>query len=302
MDLLEKNCKLLTKKFAALTDTASVDMLQDFLVRFSNDIEFLEKYYSRMEILSRIESIRHQAAASFFLQRAQQWPMGYAGDCLTIQCILSSHNKSQPGTLAYTLEDYFLQSPICEQHRNKVTEQSRHIRRVIEANPAARILSVGCGTSEDLHQCLPVLRGSACRITLVDTDPVALQFSSTRLAELNGQLTTLEANIYKGVRKLDEEFDLIIIGGVFDYLPDKIITAILDDLTGKLLPGGMLFFTNIADGNPYRICMEYLANWQLIERSSEHISSLVRNSAAAGLNYTIEKEKTGLTYLVCLQK
>ena len=49
-------------------------------------------------------------------------------------------------------------------------------------------------------------------------------------------------------------FDLILAGGLFDYLTDRFITRTLAEAWDTLLaPGGRIVFTNIATGNPYRV-------------------------------------------------
>ncbi|WP_074238607.1 class I SAM-dependent methyltransferase [Chitinophaga niabensis] len=297
MNMLERKTADLTSTFSNL----DANRLDQFLLTFTHEVQQLEKYYPREMITHAIHPIRHLAAASPFLERAQRWPRGYQGDFQTIEHILNAENKASPGTMAYAIEDFFLHSPICQQHRNKVTAQAALISSVIAGNGAARILSIGCGTSADLYACSEALAASACEVVLVDTDVSALEYSRGRLPELEGRLSVIEGNVYRIAKKIPAHFDLIIIGGVFDYLEDKAIVAITKELRAKLNPDGILFFTNIATGNPYRVSMEYLADWCLIERSSNDIFNLLKSSGAHE-RYEIEKEDTGLTYLVKVYK
>lgn len=297
MNMLEKKTFALTSTFATL----EANQLDEFMLTFTNEVELLEKYYTKKMITSAIHPIRDLAATSPFLERAQSWPRGYQGDFQTIEHILNAENKALPGTIAYAIEDFFLHSPICQQHRNKVTAQAGLIQAVIAENPASRILSIGCGTSADLYACSTALAASACEVVLVDTDPMALEYSRSRLPEMEGRLSLLEGNVCSIAKNIAPHFNLIIIGGVFDYLEDKAIIAITKELTGKLRPNGVLFFTNIATGNPYRISMEYLADWFLIERSSNDIFNLLKSSGAHG-KYEIRKDETGLIYLVTVYK
>lgn len=291
MNMLEKKTAALTSTFSTL-DADSVDQ---FMLTFTNEVELLEKYYPREMIVTAIDPIRQLAAASPFLKRAQ------SGYFHTIEHILHAENKALPGTLAYAIEDFFLHSPICQQHRNKVTAQAALIHSVIAGNAAARILSIGCGSSADLYACSAVLAASAGEVVLVDTDTAALEYFRSRLPELEGRLYLLEGPVYSIAKKLPAHFDLIIIGGVFDHLEDEAVIAITKELTAKLQPDGILFFTNIATGNPYRISMEYLAGWHMVERSSHDIFNLLKSSGVHG-RYEIEKEDTGLTYLVKVYK
>ena len=61
---------------------------------------------------------------------------------------------------------------------------------------------------------------------------------------------------------------------------------------------GTLFFTNIADGNPYRGCMEYLIDWQLIERSEADIWDICGRGRIGLEHIHITRDATGLTLMV----
>jgi extracellular factor (EF) 3-hydroxypalmitic acid methyl ester biosynthesis protein len=275
--------------------------LEWYLHVFSKQIEKWEQVYTRQQIMEAILPIRQIAATSPFVNRAQCWPRGYAGDFETILYILENVNKAEPESLGYQIEAFFLKSPICMQHRNKVAQQSKLIAEVLEKNAKARILSIGCGTSEDLYNSLSIISNTACEITLVDIDKDALNYSLKKLYTVKDKITIIEGNIYKVIKRLNQSFDLILIGGVFDYLTDKVIAALLKELTEKLSDNGHLFFTNIGKSNPYRACMEYLADWKLIERNKEELSFFI-NQAAPEMVYNIELDATGLAYMVNLNK
>src|SRR5215467_12985251 len=52
------------------------------------------------------------------------------------------------------------------------------------------------------------------------------------------------------------KFDLIVAGGLFDYLEDRVARFVIKSAYYCLRPGGRFFFTNIGR-NPYRPWMEY---------------------------------------------
>jgi extracellular factor (EF) 3-hydroxypalmitic acid methyl ester biosynthesis protein len=92
-------------------------------------------------------------------------------------------------------------------------------------------------------------------------------------------------------------FHLVYAGGLFDYLPDRLVRHTLGVIwNGLLAPGGRLVFTNIATDNPFRVWLEYIASWPLIERSEHDIDRLCRD---AGLGATVElaRDSTGLAIL-----
>ena len=56
--------------------------------------------------------------------------------------------------------------------------------------------------------------------------------------------------------------------------------------------------TNLAKINPHRVWMEYLVNWDLIERSEEEIMTLCAEAGIGANNIAIQRDLTDLTLLV----
>jgi extracellular factor (EF) 3-hydroxypalmitic acid methyl ester biosynthesis protein len=75
-----------------------------------------------------------------------------------------------------------------------------------------------------------------------------------------------------------ERFDLVVAGGLFDYLPDRWAVTTLRAIRRMMAPGGRLLFSNIAAGNPFRPWLEYLAEWRLIERHETDLRRLLREA------------------------
>lgn len=262
----------------------------------------LEDKMPKTEILKKLNAIRGFVSESPLFSRIQKWPRGYQGDFETINHIIKSINLAPKNSFGYVVEDYFLNSEICKQHRNKVAYQSQLVWQTIKANRSAKIVSIGCGTSEDLKNTIDEIKNSSAEITLIDVDIDAIKFSLDQLAEIQDRLTFHHGNIYKIMRRLSAEFDLILIGGVFDYLNDKQIVAILKSLQTNLTERGKIFFTNIDKNNPYRIYMEYLADWTLIERTESELKNLIVSADWPENSFTIKKDTTNLTHLVELHK
>ena len=257
-----------------------------------------EKNSSKEEIRSRLAEVRAIHRQSPFFVRTQDWPRGYAGDFETIEYIIDGENKSQKNSLGYYLESIILNSPIVQQHRNKVSHQAQLIlQKALEVNDA-KVLSIGCGGSADLRHIQRVLERTNVDITLFDMDEDALACSAEKLVNIKDKCTLIQGNLLRLVKKIEDKFDLIVIGGVFDYLSDKTIVSVLKKIYAENLnPGGEIFFTNIAKGNPYRAWMEYCFDWELIERSAEDIHSLFTQSVLDNSTINIQKEETSLTFL-----
>jgi len=119
--------------------------------RFSTAILMCERAGStRATLMPQLEQLRALHARSPFVARLQAWPRGYAGDFETVEYICDARNQSTPGTVPWAIEECALQSPVAQQHRNKVGLQARAILSTVVANPRGRVASIGCGGCRDL--------------------------------------------------------------------------------------------------------------------------------------------------------
>lgn len=262
-----------------------------------------EKTYTKAAIRDRLATVRAIHRQSPFFVRTQDWPRGYAGDFETIEYIIKGENKAPQDSLGYYLESIILNSPIVQQHRNKVSYQANLILdKVLEIeNP--KVLSIGCGSSADLFNIQKILKDASIAITLFDMDEGALTCSAEKLDLIRDKCTLIQGNLLRLVKQINEQFDLILIGGVFDYLTDKTIVAVLKKIYNEnLKPGGEIFFTNIASDNPYRTWMEYCFDWELIERSLENIQNIYEETALGNSAIAINRDETGLTLLARINK
>ena len=254
------------------------------------------------ELRGATQTARTIHRASPFVQRLQDWPRGYPGDFETIEWLCRSVPGASAGTFAGALETYALTSAIAQQHRNKVQFQSGCIRDAMLRNPECRVLSLACGSSPDVRAILPLAEARASFV-LCDGDADALEFSRRRLESIAGRCRYVQGMVPRVLGRVAAHgpFDLVYAGGLFDYLPDRLATRTLAIAHRTLLaPGGRLVFTNIAAGNPFRVWLEYLANWTLIERSDADVRRLC---ADAGLETpVIEREATGLALLITATK
>jgi hypothetical protein len=228
------------------------------------------------EIRATLKNAREIHGRSPFVTRLQQWPRGYPGDFETIEWLWHGENRAPVGTLAHAIEAYALNAAIAQQHRNKVTFQAASMLHVMATSPSCRILSIGCGSSPDLRTVIDHVPASAT-IVLSDSDVEALNYSRAKLHPIADRCHLVPGVVPRVLRRVRDHgpFDLILAGGLFDYLSDRFIVRTLSDAWHDLLaPRGRIVFTNIARGNPFRVWIEYMAEWRLIERSEEDLQRL----------------------------
>lgn len=250
-----------------------------------------------------VATARHIHARSPFITRLQQWPRGYPGDFETIEWLWRGDNRAPAGSLGYAFEAYALSAAIAQQHRNKVALQAACMRQAMHADPSCRVLSIGCGSSPDVRSVIDHASPGA-RFTLCDSDPDALAYSRMALGSAADRCQFVAGFVPRVLRRVraDGPFNMILAGGLFDYLSDRFIHRTLHDAWHELLaPGGLILFTNIADGNPFRVWLEYLADWRLIERSEEDVVRLCED-AGVPVEPALARDATGLAIVATIRK
>ena len=254
---------------------------------------------TRLELLPTLEGVRALHARSPFVHRLQTWPRGYPGDFETVEWLCDARNRAEPGTVPWAIEQCSLQSPLAQQHRNKVGLQARAILSTLVARPAARIASIGCGGCRDLSLIQDYIPPTHGRFVLVDADADALAFARERLDRLEGRCTFVQGRVPRVIGRLRHEgpFDLIVAGGLFDYLPDRWAVGTLSAAREQLAPGGRMFMSNIAKGNPFRPWIEYLADWWLIERDESDVRRLLGQAGFDVDRTRVSHDSTGLALI-----
>jgi SAM-dependent methyltransferase len=254
----------------------------------------------RGEILALTETVRQLHSQSPLVNRLQSWPRGYPGDFETVEWLCEAENRATPGTLAWGIEECALHSPIAQQHRNKVAIQARAVLARLLELPPARIASIGCGGCRDLRLIQQVLPGSCGRFVLVDGDAGALRFAREHLGSLAERCDFVAGKVPRVLPSLAAQgpFDLVVAGGLFDYLPDRWAVTTLRECRRLLAPTGRLLLSNIAAGNPFRPWMEYLARWTLIERTAADVTRLLTEAGFAAGSDTSSRDATGLALIV----
>lgn len=265
--------------------------------------------FSRDQIIEILDPARNIIRRAPFVSRLYDWPNGYQGDYETIEYLFRGKNMAPVNTVAYYCEEYALHSNIAQQHRNKINYHSHLVLDTIINNQnrkeIPKVLLISCGSAKGIQMIQNSLKNFKFKLILNDTDQNALDFAKEKLTVINDRCEYVNGYIGVTMKEVEEHgpYDLIISGGLFDYLKDKHIRKIIKKLYfGPLNKEGIFYFTNIATGNPYRPWLEYLANWLIIERSDEDIYNMLTKIDIDKKNIEIFKEDTHLTTLVKVHK
>lgn len=252
-----------------------------------------------------------------FAYRTFQKPLGYAGDYLMVNMILS--RALEGGSLfAKAVHAWFLTQAPAEAHRNRITYLHRNLvaetARLAAQGRRCQVFNLGCGPAGEVQQFLTEDPASdEADLTLVDFNDETLEFAReklTALQQLHRRRTGLNFQrksvhqILKESARVDPtapRYDLVYCAGLFDYLSDRICQRLVNIFYDYLAPGGLLIVTNVDASNPARNGMEFLLEWHLIHRDREQLKRLHPLAAPTGA-ITTQADVTGVNIYLEVRK
>lgn len=160
----------------------------------------------RAEIRSLLPNAWEAHRGSAFIRYIQDWPRGYRGDFEAINMIMDSAEWATETSLSGALGRVVLESPIAQQHREKIRIQAGAIERMCRRFDGAKILSIACGPSRDLELVMSTIEETGARAFLIDSDSDAIEESKARLSPIWDRVTAVRAEIQKitkAVRSMD---------------------------------------------------------------------------------------------------
>jgi SAM-dependent methyltransferase len=249
------------------------------------------------DIAAIVQPARSACARTPFMRSEEEWTRGYPSDHRLVEHVMAQANNVTPGTLGWHVEASLQNSPITQQQRNRVMHQARLISDVLTAprNGPRSVLLIASGAAPDLRSIPPGVVRPGDRFVLTDVDPDALELAQKRLGLLNDFTTVVPGNVFRALNPLAElgPFDLVLVNGLYDYLNDRAAVRLTEAVLTRLCrPGGTFYFSSITPGNPFRWPLEYLMEWQLIERDEAAVRALL-----PGCDVTAGREPTGLALL-----
>ena len=249
------------------------------------------------DIAAIVQPARSACARTPFMRSEEEWTRGYPSDFRFVEHVMAQANNVTPGTLGWHVEANLQGSPFSQQQRNRVMHQARLIGDTLTAprNAPRSILLIASGAAPDLRSIPPGIVRPGDRFVLTDVDPDALALAQKRLGLLNDFTSVVPGNIFRALNPLAElaPFDLVLVDGLYDYLNDRAAVRLTEAVLTRLLrPGGTFYFSTTAVGNPFRWPLEYLMEWQLIERDEAAVRALL-----PGCDVSVGREPTGLALL-----
>jgi extracellular factor (EF) 3-hydroxypalmitic acid methyl ester biosynthesis protein len=249
-----------------------------------------------------------------FIRRARDKPLGYAGDYEMMNMLYRDHAEGDT-LFGKALNLFVAQEPAARAVVNRVDYLGRLIRSAAERTPGRRIriASLGCGPAREILRLLqtePEL-GPRIEVALIDQESEAIRYCERSLSPVAAAVGARVDYIQERVRHLllERELgrvlgarDLVFSAGLFDYLGERMFSALLGALYSALAPGGTLAVGNMADHNPSRWFMEYYLDWFLIHRSRDELLRLGAQLAPLPSSVTVDAEPLGVNLFLLVQR
>lgn len=220
---------------------------------------------------------KHQIAEAImqdpYSARARIKPRGYAGDAVMLDFVYDSPRLLKQLTgLGRTVFQGTTEGPMGRSITYRRDLLRSHILNVISSRRAPRILSVASGHCRELEDT-PLEHSNAAHFVALDQDPESCSWTARRFGD---HLRVVNESFRKLLRSefLSGGFDLIYTAGLFDYLDDRIASALFRALSERLVRGGLLVIGNFAASAIGIGYMETFLEWKLIYRTPDELIRL----------------------------
>ncbi len=279
-----------------------------------------------MDMVSRLADDQHAHYRAYYrthlhplmgkspiLRRCFDKPLGYAGDYEMMNMLYRDHAEGD-SLFGKVLNIYAAQEAAAQANINRLEYLGVRIREALaKSTGRVRIASIGCGPGREISKLLtehPEL-GPRLDIALIDQEDRAIAFCERTIGPLAVKSGARVQVIKESVRrllttkKLSEALgprELIYSAGLFDYLNERSVTALMTALYEALVPGGELAIGNVAAHNPTRHFMEYCLDWFLIHRSPADLLAFAEPLRPAPSRMEVDAEPLGVNLFLRLWK
>jgi hypothetical protein len=249
-------------------------------------------------------------------RRAYEKPLGYAGDFRMMELVFTEELGGEG------LFGRFLHS-ICQNYTlaRAVVGREAVVRQAIGAvaeRPAegpARVLALAAGPAIELRRFLheTTSLNRPMELILLDQDRFAheaahRQLTRVLLEQHKGLLPATVRCLHFSVRQLlrpqtaEEQsvvedslanLDLIYSAGLYDYLPERVASALTRVLFRQLRKGGRLLLGNLVETPDSTWVMDYVWGWPLIYRTEASMLRLADSVNSDKVSVQIGRDVTG---------
>jgi len=237
-----------------------------------------------------------------FARRAFVKPRGYAGDAPLIDLLYYGRTAAEArdaSPLGLALLDRDVAAPAAAAVRERRDFMAELIDHVAEARPMPAILAAACGHLREGLLSEAVQQHRIGRLVALDqdTDSLAVATKAFGIKGIEPVGRSIKAVLDGSFRA--GSFDMVYAAGLYDYLNQRLATALTAAFFTLLRPGGRLVVGNFAAGIYDAGYMEAVADWFLIYRDAAEMLDLAAtiDPAEIALRRVYTRQSPDIFYL-----
>ena len=212
-----------------------------------------------------------------FTRRAFVKPRGYAGDAPLIDLLYygaAAADARDASPMGLALLERDVAAPAAAAVRERRDFMAELIDHVADAGPMPAIMVAACGHLREGLVSTAVQQHRIGRLVALDQDGESLAVASKAfgikgIEPVNRSIKAVLDGSFK-----PGSFDMVYAAGLYDYLNQRLATALTAAFFALLRPGGRLVVGNFATGVYDSGYMEAIADWFLIYRDAADMLAL----------------------------
>lgn len=189
------------------------------------------------------------------------------------------------GQVGELLDRWLLDRPTLRALRSLRHPIVEAVHQRVPSHRNRRVLLLHAGTGSLVAGLAQRLADRPTVLTVVDQSRDALAYLDAGIAPKSVALEPLqEAFVPFALGRTRHNIpaqDAIIVYGLAEYLPDRLLVALLQTASRLLVPDGLLLFTALAP-SPDATLLDRLLDWPTIRREEEHIRRVAEGAGLVG--------------------
>ncbi|MCP4050990.1 MAG: class I SAM-dependent methyltransferase [bacterium] len=275
----------------------------NFEKEYWNIINGLEEAISKYETTARKEKIKNIFRGKIYyyynqsvtVSRAFGKPFGYPGDYILLQYLYDNKIVSKTNIGKY-YDQMFLTDPLSIAVIDRVNIMSKKIGEYIISSKKSEIniLNIASGSGFDLVNLIKHKYEKTVNIYCFDQELYSLLYCNNRLKDANEKINFKFfkediKNFFKNWNQ-DIKFDYIYNIGLADYLPDRILKALMQHAINLLQKNGTFVLAHKDYTKfPYQF-PSWTCNWNFFHRSLNDYHNFIKENLTGFSSYDITFE------------
>lgn len=243
----------------------------------------------------------HWFHRSWIAHRARSKPSGFAGD---FEMLIKLYEEATPahGIGGY-LDLCILELPLARAVRARMKALREFLLNEVQGRTdTVRVLDIASGPCREFFNWPESRVGGRMEVVAMDNDPKALEYVEKTVVPRLPASVEFHATRYNALRTRSADttirkfgkFDIIYSVGLWDYLPDDQLIAILGALKDTLVDGGVLYIafkdTERYDKTPY----QWHLDWFFFQRTENDCLRLYENAGFRMDGIRQTRDETGI--------